>query len=365
MIALGKMIKNSSQISMKSGYTSLSLENLLYLIRNTSLFGLVWLSWLFQILAVPGCAAESSLRVALYVDGGTSASEFRKEFRNSDDILWKSIDGEDIRNGVLRNFDALVVPGGRARKEAESMGADSREEVRRFVNEGGIYMGVCAGAYLASQARDTYLGLLPLKTLDQEHWYRVDDMTPLDVDLTPAGMEILGVNHRNIRILYENGPIFAPLNEKSNGSLIPLGFFRSEVVEDGGRPGVMLGAPAMVLSRYGQGMVLAISPHPEETPGLKNSEVHALHWLYDHRNAKTPALAKNSLSSSNSIAMSQPSKPQLIDNKLRHGSAEGQDPSYSFKLNEEAIKLAQSIFDRASVVRYTHRDVAAARQVVM
>jgi putative intracellular protease/amidase len=150
---------------------------LMNMIRNASLLPLLWM-WIFQLLAAPAYAAETRLRVALYVDGGTSPSEFKKEFRNSDDILWSSIDGEAIRNGALKGFDALVVPGGRARKEASSMGTEAREEVRRFVNAGGVYMGVCAGAYLASQARDVYLGLLPIKTLDQEHWYRVDDATP-------------------------------------------------------------------------------------------------------------------------------------------------------------------------------------------
>ncbi len=134
-------------------------------------------------------------------------------------------------------------------------------------------------------------------------------MTPVNVQLTPTGMEVFGINKSNIRILYENGTVFAPASGKPADSLVPLEFFRSEVVADDGTPGVMLGAPAMILSRYGQGMVLAISPHPEETPDLKNAEVHALHWLYDHGNAKPPSLgAKNS---GNGTSLAPPTKLQF------------------------------------------------------
>lgn len=254
-----------------------------------SFLALLWIYAICLIVPLPSMAQGPRIKVALFIDDGasdTSKKIFRKELENSNDIDCKCLYGADIRNGALKNFDALVIPGGSANKEAASMGAEAREEVRRFVKEGGIYMGVCAGAYLSSQARDTYLGMLPLTTLDQKHWYRVDDGTPVDVELTPTGMEVFGVTKRNIRIVYENGPIFAAPDGKPDDTYMPLGFFRSEVVGDGGQPGVMRGAPAMILSRYGRGIVLAISPHPEKTPGLKQVELNALRWLYNHRTAK-------------------------------------------------------------------------------
>jgi glutamine amidotransferase-like uncharacterized protein len=233
-------------------------------------------------------AQSRKIRVALFIDNGASIparKNFRREFNNSNDdaITHQEVDGNDIANGALKDFDALIVPGGSAQKEARSMGPDAREEVRRFVKEGGIYMGVCAGAYLSSQAKDNDLGLLPLTTLDQEHWYRVNDGTPVEVELTPLGMQVFGLNSSRVKIVYENGPIFTPLDGNFNDNLTPLGFYRSEVVARGGERGVMLGAPAMVLGRYGKGVVLAISPHPEKTPGMRQIELYAIHWLYDHR----------------------------------------------------------------------------------
>ncbi len=43
----------------------------------------------------------------------------------------------------------LVVPGGFARKKLEALGEEGAEAVRRFVAEGGAYLGICGGAGLA------------------------------------------------------------------------------------------------------------------------------------------------------------------------------------------------------------------------
>jgi hypothetical protein len=144
-------------------------------------------------------------------------------------------------------------------------------------------MGVCAGAYLSSKAKDNDLGLLPLTTRDQKHWFRVKDGTPVKVELTRPGMEVFGLENSDVKIVYENGPIFGPPIEKTGDSFTPLGYYRSEVVADGGERGVMLGAPAAILSKYGKGSVLAISPHPEKTPGMGHILLHALRWMYEHR----------------------------------------------------------------------------------
>lgn len=254
------------------------------------LFVLLVSNLLNFILVSSAQAQERKIKVALFIDNGASIparKAFRKEFRDSDDgaITHREVNGDDIANGALRDFDALVVPGGSAEKEARSMGPEARNEVRRFVREGGIYLGVCAGAYLSSRAQNNDLGLIPLKTVDPEHWFRVSDGTPVDVELTPLGMEVFGLDRSKIRIIYENGPIFAPPMDRSDENFTPVGFYRSEVVARGGKRGLMLGAPSMILARYGRGIVLAISPHPEKTPGLKEIELHAIHWMYDHKNA--------------------------------------------------------------------------------
>ena len=225
------------------------------------------------------------MSVALFVDKGASApakKNFKRLLYNSD-FSWKAVEGSDIENGCLKDYDALIVPGGSALKEARSMGREAREEVRRFVRNGGIYLGVCAGAYLSSKAKENDLGLIPVSTLDQAHWFRTQDGTDVKVELTDRGMEVFGLDRKDVEILYENGPIFGPPLEDAKESLTPLGYYRSEVVAEGGKRGVMLGAPAAILARYGRGTVLALSPHPEKTPHLGHILLHALRWMYDHK----------------------------------------------------------------------------------
>jgi hypothetical protein len=66
-----------------------------------------------------------------------------------------------VRNGALNNYQLLVVPGGWAGLKSEELGADGREELRRYVSRGGAYLGICGGAGLALQV-DEGLGLLPV-----------------------------------------------------------------------------------------------------------------------------------------------------------------------------------------------------------
>lgn len=299
------------------------------------------------------------IRVALFIDSGTEASEFSKEFsRNNDEtIRYQKIDGNDIRNGVLKDFDALVIPGGSATTESYAMGPAARDEVKRFIQNGGIYLGVCAGAYLISSLKDAYLGILPLKTVDEKHWYRTAGAPLVDVELTPAAMEIFGIKDKMVKIVYENGPIFAPPFETPDPSFKPLAFFRSEVVGDGGEPGVMIGAPAIIYSKYGRGSILIISPHPEETPGMKQSELHAIRWLYEHR-ASTPERL------SSQVQASEHPSASIAESTNQVSKAIGKSTTALTPLSNQVLHLAESIFDNSVDVRYSHHEVSASRQVV-
>jgi glutamine amidotransferase-like uncharacterized protein len=64
---------------------------------------------------------------------------------------------EDV-NGILLypdgapRFRMIYVNGGKAANHGESLGELGRERIRDFVNNGGSYVGTCAGAFLASSA---------------------------------------------------------------------------------------------------------------------------------------------------------------------------------------------------------------------
>ncbi len=70
--------------------------------------------------------------------------------------------------GELRDgrYSVLIMPGGDAGKAIDALGSEGIDEIRRFVESGGGYVGICAGAYLAS---------------DRITWYGVDLDYPLDL----------------------------------------------------------------------------------------------------------------------------------------------------------------------------------------
>ena len=72
-------------------------------------------------------------------------------------IPFRVLKGLDIAHSGLTG-KMLLVPGGSARRKAEGLGTQGIEAIRRFVTEGGHYMGFCGGAGLALSGG---LGLCP------------------------------------------------------------------------------------------------------------------------------------------------------------------------------------------------------------
>ena len=70
------------------------------------------------------------------------------------------IRSEDVRKGKLSDYSLLFVPGGWASNKIKALGNDGIEEIKRFVHEGGAYLGFCGGAGLATMDG---IGLVPVK----------------------------------------------------------------------------------------------------------------------------------------------------------------------------------------------------------
>jgi hypothetical protein len=67
---------------------------------------------------------------------------------------------EDIRGGALSLYRMLFVPGGWASNKLSALGDRGQAEIRRFVEEGGNYLGICGGAGMATEDG---IGLLPIR----------------------------------------------------------------------------------------------------------------------------------------------------------------------------------------------------------
>ncbi|HEY1110426.1 MAG TPA: BPL-N domain-containing protein, partial [Opitutaceae bacterium] len=160
--------------------------------------------------------------------------------------------------------------------QSKAIGEAGRKNVKQFVERGGGYLGICAGAYLACAGFDWGLGILNAKTVSNK-WRRGTGM--VRVELTDDGRGVLGRVEGPFTIRYANGPIIKPLERADLPPYQVAAVFRTEKAENGTPAGVMVNSPAAVYAPFGKGRVLTISPHSEDTPGLENVVPAALAWL--------------------------------------------------------------------------------------
>lgn len=235
-------------------------------------------SWAAEPTTRP--VAERQLRVALYADEGSKTGGDNVEkclAVEPDGFVTRRVTAAEIRAGVLKDFDVFVAGGGRGSKTAEALQPEGREMVKKFVADGGGYVGICAGAYLASSDYPWSLHILNAKVLDRKHWNRGSG----DVRLTmsEAGRKTLGVDSGEIECNYNQGPLLAPDEKPDLPAYVPLATFATEIAKNGAPSGVMIGTTAIAKSTFGGGRVVAISPHPEKS--MTHNEIirRAIAWV--------------------------------------------------------------------------------------
>ena len=95
-------------------------------------------------------------KILIYVDAGTSDGTSRVMRAIAQQLLpaayeIRAIMADDIRHdaGLFDDAVLLVMPGGADLPFCEALNGAPNERIRRFVEGGGVYLGICAGAYYA------------------------------------------------------------------------------------------------------------------------------------------------------------------------------------------------------------------------
>ena len=218
--------------------------------------------------------------VALYDAGGTGGkgeSAVGKILTEAG-MRVRHVGAEELAAGTLADFDLTIFPGGSGSKQAAAIGQQGRRQLQAFVERGGGYLGICAGAYLCTSGFDWGLNILDAKTVSPK-WQR--GQGTVKIELTPEGRKILGDRPGRIDVRYANGPIIGPAQRDDLADYQVLAFFRTELAEHGTPVGLMTNSPAIASGRCGQGRVVFISPHPEQTKGLEDLVRQAARWAVD------------------------------------------------------------------------------------
>jgi putative intracellular protease/amidase len=241
--------------------------------------------------AIAPVSNAAPIRVAVYEDEGseTAAVFFDKNVGiDKAHFVLTHVSAKDIRNGVLKDYDVLIQGGGGSRAQADALKPEGRNAIREFVRNGGGYLGVCAGAYLAASDKDYQLGILNARVVDRAHWARGRGDVVLDFSKT--GQDELKFPHDKATVMYHQGPLLMPDDKTDLPAYTPVATFETEVALNGAPHGVMQGTTSMASGIFGKGRVFVISPHPEQTPGLDGLVREAVAWTADRD--VPPAISK-------------------------------------------------------------------------
>ncbi len=194
----------------------------------------------------------------------------------------------DIRTFDFCHCDAVIFPGGSPVEQNNAIGKEGIEKLRNFVENGGHYLGICAGAFLgAIDLRNPSFGLclLPIafvasvlkQNADLVGTIRVKPGQFLDETTSfPDG------NAESVEMRYRNGALFECESKKQQKKVQIIGCVVecSQIKKVQFRSKMMRKA-AIVQGRFGKGNVILCGPHPEATPGLENFTWKLIEKLFD------------------------------------------------------------------------------------
>jgi len=163
------------------------------------------------------------------------------------------VDAAAIIGGALAHVDTFVMPGGADLYYCEKLNGAANKTIRTFVEAGGSYFGICAGAYYGCTALDwndhqidgaRELGFVNATASGPIRAY----MQNGDIEQSWYGAPVLEWQGRSFKTLYAAGPLFKNIT----GDIDVIARYVG-------------GEPAVIGKRVGAGYVVLSSPHIEVT----------------------------------------------------------------------------------------------------
>ena len=242
------------------------------------------------LLAATSTAAPASnaapVRVAVFVGpGARGVGMFRwmQLVDQAPELRATYVDGAAVRAGALRAADLVVMPGGSSGREAADLGAEGRAELRRFIEEGGAYVGTCAGAFLLMrgdpgvQGKRDMLGLAPYRNR-KGSW---GGEAMLQVAYTKEAEALCGIKAGTRMERFHGGPVMDPVAPLPGADFKVMARFKCNLHTGSMKPGLpsMAGGASAVAGTFGKGRVWLFSCHPEYYPQTWGSVKAAFKYL--------------------------------------------------------------------------------------
>jgi glutamine amidotransferase-like uncharacterized protein len=202
---------------------------------------------------------SSSQTIAIYSDGGTWVDGIiaLESFFEDNGFLSKRVYADALnKRESLSDCSAICFPGGYAYDYKTALTMNGLNYVRSFINNGGAYIGICAGAFFASSSVEWEGETYPyqLKLFDGTATGSIysiakwDDHAMTRIKLNPDNPVKSGLNE-TYTVLYYGGPYFTP-NPGIQFDTIAVWSDYNDL-------------PAIICFEYGNGRVCLIGPHLE------------------------------------------------------------------------------------------------------
>ena len=222
-------------------------------------------------------------KIILYDDRGTwdAGVENLVNFLEEHQFQFEIADHRQILGGFLQKErpDLLIMPGGESWVYLEDLREEGAQSIRHFVNAGGSYLGICAGAFYATSHREggaatgPYgIGLLEGVAVDGTSLEKPGFVEGVMDFLWELGNPFVGGLGTQVKMLLYGGPAFRFSSEESSKKQIEV-LLRFAVSSE----------PAMIRFKYGKGAVFLSAPHFEIREEKGEVPQHDLSWPFLRR----------------------------------------------------------------------------------
>lgn len=213
---------------------------------------------------------SSTVKVLIYDGDGTgkgSVNGIKKGLNDSNNLnlvpntYFNYSTSQIINSNTLQGYDVLIMPGGIALTYIHNTNINS-DSIKQFINQGKGYIGICAGAYAASNHVDNYYtgwGILP-----DVNTKNVNYEGTISLKTTSYGKNIIKTPLNKIHM--ENGPAIYSNNPQN---------VMAEYADN--KTGYQNFA-AIIGESCGNGRVILSGPHPEIEAKNPQTLIYMILW---------------------------------------------------------------------------------------
>ena len=234
---------------------------------------------IYSFLPFTAFAADKNT-IYIYSDEGVSSESLMQTISTFNSLLKKyvvkTINAIQVKNSNwYENAILFVMPGGADLPYAKALNGEGNSSIKRYVKNGGAFLGICAGSYYSSSYvefdKDGPLEVVGGRELSFFEGKAIGPIfAPYDYTTQSsskaAKIHIIENSLPDTTVFYNGGGFFENAEKYPNTSIV--GTYDNDL-------------PAIILIHYGKGKVLLSGVHFEYDPALLNQNDEYIKKIID------------------------------------------------------------------------------------